>query len=224
MTMALKPYGVLSVLLVISISVVSATALIQMSWPNWTAADRYADAVGDAGSAAEDMTSCFITHNATYLFFRVEYSGAGQRNLIIYLDVDQDALTGDTGLEDTYGFDLHDLGADYRINVGLDPGVYEYSIWRPILAPYYYSVADTYVMVAVDLASLGNPSFPLDVLFVSSELIATDYAPSMSHLTYPGSVGGEITPLTAIQVLTPYVLALLLILGPLYALRKKRQF
>ncbi len=220
--MAGKAYLVLSILLVATISIASATAGVPMTWPSWTTADWYPDAVGDASSAVEDMTSCYLTHNDTYLFFRVEFSGVGMRNLFIYLDVDQDPQTGDTGPEDQYGFDLHDLGADYRLNVGMDPGVYEYSVWRPILADWYVETSGMYIMVAVNLASLGSPSLPIDVLFVSSEIVSTDYAPSMSHLTYPGSVGGEILPLHAVQAFAPYCLLLVLLLSGLYTLSKHR--
>ena len=68
------------------------------TWPNWDEAVIYRDSIGET-IEQEDITVCYVTHDENYIFFRVEFAGgtSGSRALLVYLDVDQDAGTGDSG-------------------------------------------------------------------------------------------------------------------------------
>ena len=188
------------------------------TWPNWDEAVIYRDSIGET-IEQEDITVCYVTHDENYIFFRVEFAGgtSGSRALLVYLDVDQDAGTGDSGLDEEYGYTLHDLGADWRLelNLGLIPQDMQPPIskWNPVTeswdhVAYYNNMeqGDTYINLEVKLSDLENPDFPIDLLFISdTEIADTDWNPDEGHLQYPVTpVGGLIVPSDKVELITRF--------------------
>jgi len=208
------------------VSTVSAGFIV---WPNWDEAAKYPDPTGDATEPdpglrpLEDMTICYVTYDSEYIYFRAEFAGGhmGDRVLLIYLDVDQNQATGDSGTDEDFpGYNLHDLGAEWRIVVnslaeGLwkwDPG---FNDWFPALSQNAWDQGDTYIMLRARLSDLENPQFPINILFISHVTVDTDWNPNAGHLEYPPTarpVGGFLVPTNKLTILAPY-LALLGLFG-----------
>jgi len=212
------------VFLSLLVSTVSAGFII---WPNWDEAAKYPDAIGDATEPdpglrpLEDMTICYVTHDAEYIYFRVEFAGGhiGDRALLVYLDVDQNQATGDSGIDQDYLYDLNDLGAEWRIEVNTPAqGLHK---WYPVANDWFgvpsqnaWDHGDTYIMLRVKLSDLENPQFPINILFISYVVPETDWNPNAGHLEYPAPrpVGGTLIPADKLALLSPY-LALVGLLG-----------
>lgn len=241
-----KPWLVsIGFLLLLTVSLVHANG----GWPNWQQqATAYPEGTGEADvvDPVEDMTICYVYHDLTFMYFRAEFIGARagwmDRTLYIYLDIDQNASTGGTGVDVTRPhISLHDLGADYRLQMNHPSeanGTYEYSIWRWKAAFSDYDVGDTYINIKVRRSDIGDPKFPIDILFVSElkGILETDYNPNYGHVQYPivesPSVGGEVLPINTLDVVAsylqlnaPYILILSLATAATAALLfKKRRF
>ncbi len=200
-----------------------------ITWPNWEEeATVYTDPSPDASADEEDMTVCYVSDDGTYLYFRIELTEALQEEeaLIsrIYLDIDQDQMTGLSGEEDGAPISLHDIGADWKIEdwknwdeTGLDEAdLFKYSgdivTWE-FIANVLVEYDSTYVNIRVPLSDLENPTFPIDILFVTSLWTpGTDYNPDEGHITYgsitSAPVGGEVAPLSFVLIASWAVLAL----------------
>jgi len=194
------------------VSTVSAGFIV---WPNWDEAAKYPDSTGDqTGPIAEDMTICYVTHDAEYIYFRAEFAGGtiGDRVLLIYLDVDRNQATGDSGADEDWSYDLHDLGAEWRIDVnspvqGLwkwDPGSND---WIAVLSQTAWDQGDAYIMLRARLSDLDNPQFPINILFISYYIGDTDWNPNAGHLEYPAlrPVGGILIAVDKLTLLSPWV-------------------
>ena len=204
------------------VSTVSAGFIV---WPNWDEAAKYPDAIGDqTGLTVEDMTICYVTHDAEYIYFRAEFAGGGKlgRALLVYLDVDQNQATGDSGTDQDYGYDLHDLGAEWRLEVNTPSlkTIFKWNSgtnsWEGVASYNILDQDDTYIMFQVKLSYIENPQFPINILFISSEIgDHTDWNPNARHLEYPRvarPVGGILVPADKLALLSPY-LALVGLLG-----------
>ncbi len=230
--------------LVASVLAVPAQAfeIEPITWPDWEeVATAYPDAYPDA-APDEDMTVCYVTHDGQYLYFRVEFAGDSitqfkidlerRLDLLIYLDVDQNQMTGDRDIDSDWdSIPLHDIGAEWRLNLPIEFNTYNTGVEDAIegimasiykwdgshfvfsgyiidyeIDPYY-----SYVNIRVLLSDVGNPVFPIDILFVTSLWVTgTDYNPDEGHITYPlipprPPVGGEIAPLSTLIILAPWI-------------------
>jgi len=181
------------------------------SWPDWTNAVKYFDVTGET-IPAEDMTVCYVTNSSVLLFFRAEFLGPGFRDLYIYLDTVPNQ--GQTGTDE--GHSLHDLAADYKVYYGSPLAVlyrWDGTSWQ-FVGGVPFQVPDAYsVELAVNLGDIGNPVFPIGILFISTSPIdRTDWNPDTGHVTYPPRfpVGGVVY-----QAVTPWLLSILSALGML---------
>jgi hypothetical protein len=216
---------IISVVLLIFAPIVRANSI----WPDWEhEADAYEDDLYDTSDGREDITVCYIYHDETYIYIKIELLeslGGATRILYIYLDFDRNPATGKTGTDNSH--DLHDIGADYKIFVEIEPlhtGVEKWnwsgSNW--VVSPIggTYSGDGTWFSMRLDYTAMGISSFPIDVLFISG--LSTDYNPSIGHHTYPKPpppvpLGGELLPvpqslymilITALASITTLILAI----------------
>lgn len=207
----------LSIFLFLSIMVPIVRAPWEPDWENY--AMRYVDDTGET-IPMEDMTVCYMTHDGNHLYFKAEFLGAGDCELFLYLDMDQSQDTGKTGSDDVYaGLNLHDLGADYRIYIyGTCGDLFRWvsdSSWVHVGPLDGVINGDAYYAGMASLASLGDPDFPIDILFVSTSAIdLTDWNPDAGHYAYPYElkyepVGGEIIPYRTI-IFVPSLIVLCL--------------
>jgi len=217
---------------ILLLSVLVSTVSAGIIWPNWDEAAKYPDATGDqTGLTVEDMTICYVTHDAEYIYFRVEFAGGsiGDRTLLVYLDVDQNQATGDSGTEQDYGYDLHDLGAEWRIKVNSGfQGLYKWetNAWFGYPSQTVLDPGNTYIMLRMRLSDLYNPQFPMNILFISSATPGTDWNPNAGHLEYPvpRPVGGILIAVDKLTLLSPWVaVALAAVALTIFATKRRRR-
>jgi len=181
-------------LLVFACVVSTVNATVE-DWPDWSQATSYVDSTGEQEvvDPIEDMTVCYVNKSDDHLFFRAEFRGAvpPERELDIYLDTIAGGQTG----TDEKGHSLHDLAPDYKVFYGSAPAnLYRWdgAAWQHVKDLAYESDLK-FVEIAVELASIGNPTFPIGILFISStEADATDWNSDVGHLRYPQVVGGKV--------------------------------
>lgn len=113
-----------------------------------------------------------------------------QRALDIYLDT---VAGGETGTDK--GHSLHDLAADFKVSYGSAPYLFRWdgAVWQLVESVAIGFPDSKSVELAVKLSSIGNPTFPIGILFISSTAAdATDWNPDVGHLRYPQLVGGTV--------------------------------
>jgi hypothetical protein len=181
--------------LIVFACMVSPINAVVIPWPDWSQATSYIDNTEEVEVThpSEDMTVCYVAKSDTFLFFRAVFLGTSppERALDIYLDT---VAGGQTGSDK--GHSLHDLAADYKVFYGSAPAnLYRWNgtTWQ-LVSPIAYRTPDSNsVELAVELASIGDPAFPIRILFISStEADATDWNSDVGHLLYPRIVGGTV--------------------------------
>ena len=212
-------------LLVFSV-VVSRVDAVVTPWPgDWSIEAAYVDSLHEAEvvDPVEDMTICYVLKTDTYLFFRAVFVGDAPpgRDLAIYLDT---VLGGQAGTDK--GHSLHDLEPDYRVFYGSAPAnLYHWDgvSWQ-FVKGIPYQLPDTYsVELVVELADIGNPTFPIGILFISnSEGDATDWNSDVGYLRYPRIVGGTVYPTQPWLLMFGAMGALALCAVLLLGLKRKR--
>ncbi len=185
-------------LLILSIIVSRVSAIPIVTWPgDWSEAAAYIDSTGEGEvkDPSEDMTICYVLKTDTFLYFRAVFLGAPppERELDIYLDT---VAGGQTGTDK--GHSLHGLAPDYKVFYGSAPAsLYKWTgaIWE-FVDSLPYQTPDSYsVEIAVALAEIGDPVFPIGILFISStEADLTDWNSNIGYLQYPRIVGGTVYP------------------------------
>lgn len=207
-------------------AVVTVPVQAAITWPNWNeVAVAYPDPTGDGVKYGfEDMTVCYITHDDEFLYIRIELAEPNPKYMVIayiYLDVDQNQMTGDSGTEQNYGFDLHDIGAEWRIvypKSSATSGSIEVSpiskwdamsnSWQGTAFSYAKESGDKYINLALRLSDLNNLEFPINALFIThADIDESDWNPNVGHITYPplSPVGGEVYPVSSSALLTSWI-------------------